>query len=284
MEFFTSERMTPHITRIRGAAAELMYLIEGTEKAMLVDTGCGIGSLKEYVQTLTEKEVEVVLTHGHVDHASGTDGFERIYMNPLDEEVYHRHTGEGFYYTGVKVMAGKRQYERVYPYLKLPVQREMLPLTEGMRFELGGVTLECYAAYGHTSGSMAILIPQERILIIGDACTGNTLLHFPCSLSVESFLHSMEHLQEQVAGRYDTMFFSHGSGISGVGFLESGIELAKEILAGQDDAIPYISVGDAALLAKERNAFMKRLDGGLANIVYLEEKIRDQAFEVSQHR
>ena len=34
-----------------------MYLVEGTEKAALIDTGSGIGSLKACVEQLTDKPV-----------------------------------------------------------------------------------------------------------------------------------------------------------------------------------------------------------------------------------
>ena len=41
MQLFQSEPISRHITRIRGAAGEIMYLIEGTKESVLVDTGCG---------------------------------------------------------------------------------------------------------------------------------------------------------------------------------------------------------------------------------------------------
>lgn len=45
-----------------------MYLIEGTKKAFLLDTGIGIGNVKEIVEKITNKPIEVCLTHGHGDH------------------------------------------------------------------------------------------------------------------------------------------------------------------------------------------------------------------------
>jgi hydroxyacylglutathione hydrolase len=45
-----------------------MYLLEGREKALLIDTGWGAGNLRALVEKLTSKPVIVTNTHGHLDH------------------------------------------------------------------------------------------------------------------------------------------------------------------------------------------------------------------------
>ena len=71
MGYFTSEKISDHVTRITNPSVVYSYLVEGDERAVLLDTGCGLGDLKAYVESLTDKPYEVVLTHGHVDHAGG---------------------------------------------------------------------------------------------------------------------------------------------------------------------------------------------------------------------
>ena len=90
VEFF-SEKCSEHVTRIYGLAGEQMYLVEGTQKAALVDTGSGAGSLRQYVETLTERPVIVLLTHGHVDHAMGAPEFDTVYMSRKDDYIYMQH-------------------------------------------------------------------------------------------------------------------------------------------------------------------------------------------------
>ena len=46
-----------------------MFLLVGEEKALLIDTGTGVFDLPLLLKTLTDKPVQVVLTHGHPDHA-----------------------------------------------------------------------------------------------------------------------------------------------------------------------------------------------------------------------
>ena len=64
------------------------FLIEGEEKAALVDTGCGIGDLAGEVRALTNKPLIILLTHTHFDHDGGVFEFPGVpvYVNPLDGE------------------------------------------------------------------------------------------------------------------------------------------------------------------------------------------------------
>ena len=61
-----------------------MYLIIGEEKALLLDTGCGVCDLKELVSELTDKPVMVALTHGHRDHAGGFGACDEIWLGEED--------------------------------------------------------------------------------------------------------------------------------------------------------------------------------------------------------
>ena len=68
---FRTEKVSENITRIFGISGELWYLVEGTQKAALLDTGSGIGRMKPLIDSLTDKPLLILLTHGHVDHAMG---------------------------------------------------------------------------------------------------------------------------------------------------------------------------------------------------------------------
>ena len=61
-----------------------MFLIEGDETAMLIETGAGMGDLKAQVEKLTDKPLIVVNTHGHVDHAGGNFQFPQVWLHEDD--------------------------------------------------------------------------------------------------------------------------------------------------------------------------------------------------------
>ena len=77
--YYTTETVNDHITAIWSACGEVMYLICGEKRALLMDTNLGVGHLKELVDSLTDKPYDVVLTHGHIDHAPGASEFEHVY-------------------------------------------------------------------------------------------------------------------------------------------------------------------------------------------------------------
>ena len=67
MNDFKINSLTSRVTRITAPCGEMMYLLEGSEKAALIDSGLGFGSLLEAVRELTQKPVILLLTHGHLN-------------------------------------------------------------------------------------------------------------------------------------------------------------------------------------------------------------------------
>ena len=54
------------------------YLIYGTERAILIDTGLGVANIKNVVDDLTELPITVVTTHAHWDHIGGHKYFSNF--------------------------------------------------------------------------------------------------------------------------------------------------------------------------------------------------------------
>jgi glyoxylase-like metal-dependent hydrolase (beta-lactamase superfamily II) len=56
----------------------ISYLVQGEERAALVDTGNGISDIKGLVEELTDLPVMVVNTHAHGDHIGMNHVFEEV--------------------------------------------------------------------------------------------------------------------------------------------------------------------------------------------------------------
>lgn len=271
--FFHTEPVMPRMTRIRSVADTMMYLVEGDDRALLVDTGYGVGNLREFVGTLTDKPVVVVLTHGHVDHALGARGFEEVYLNPLDREVYLAHS--------------QQEVQRAYPFSypddiwgafakpseadwnqPLPFER-FLPMHVGDVFELGGVSAAIMEGAGHTPGCVTILFPELRALLLGDACNEFTFLFESYCSPIAEYRAMLARLRDNVDGAYDRALFLHRAGEGPTDLISSVIDVCDDVLAGRSDAIEFHSLIGNGLIAKRMNfPTGGRCDGGIGNVVY----------------
>ena len=54
------------------------YLLLGTRRALLIDTGLGVSNIKEVVKSITSLPIEVATTHVHWDHIGGHKYFKNI--------------------------------------------------------------------------------------------------------------------------------------------------------------------------------------------------------------
>lgn len=69
--FYTIDKISDHMDAVKSRTGEIMYLIKGTERAILADTCLGVGNIRSVVEGMTDLPITVLLTHGHVDHAMG---------------------------------------------------------------------------------------------------------------------------------------------------------------------------------------------------------------------
>lgn len=271
---FTSEKVTEHIRRIHGYSDEQMYLIEGSERAVLIDTGTGIGDLKAYVDQFTDKPMIVILTHGHLDHALGAEPFDVVYMNHADDEVYERHRQPQFRELYYRIMPG---YAKLEPsdYAKPMDIHRARELVDGQVFDLGEITLRIYACPGHTKGTMTVLVQEERILIAGDACNPFTFLFFPEALSLGSYEEVLREYRVRVDGLYDRVLFSHGAVEEpAADIIDNVIEACEVVKRGEAVNIPVsFADGTTGYMAKAISEQFTDADGKLGNVVYNPQKL-----------
>lgn len=62
------------------------YLVCGTERALLIDTGLGVADIKAVVDRLTALPVTVTTTHVHWDHIGGHKSFDTIAVHEAERD------------------------------------------------------------------------------------------------------------------------------------------------------------------------------------------------------
>ena len=274
-KFFKARRIYDNVTLITGLGGEQSFLIEGSDKALLIDGLSGVGSLKAFVRELTELPVTLVNTHGHVDHTGADFEYKEVYIAPEDIPLMYAHSDMemrlGFAKSGA--MFAPLPTEPKLSDVTVPGPVKTLPMKNGDIFDLGGVKLEVIAVPGHTRGTVVFLDRDRRIVYSGDACNRNTLVYGEESASIEEFKESLLHFKE-FQPAFDGLWGGHGGAMEQPEIIDSAIALCDEIMAGTDDAVEAVGfTGKACWYAKEKDQYYRRLDGGTANIAYSKDRI-----------
>lgn len=163
------------------------YLLEGAERALLIDTGFGTIPLKRIVRGLTRRPVTALLSHGHADHIGGAGQFGAPYLHPADAPLYAMHSQDAL--RALFLPEGERPFA---------VNRRIVLLREGERFGLGGRSLRVIPAPGHSVGSVCFLDEERRWLYTGDTCCeADVLLNLEFSASVEVYLDTVRRLGKE---------------------------------------------------------------------------------------
>jgi glyoxylase-like metal-dependent hydrolase (beta-lactamase superfamily II) len=139
---------------------ESLYLVEGNNRAVLIDAGTSIADLDKIVASITKKPVTLVATHAHPDHTgSAINYFPELFISPAD--------ADSSFLAGYK---GKVQH-----------------LKDGEVIDLGGRTLEVVFTPGHTPGSATFLDRNAGYGFSGDSFgSGNLLVFGNFSMLIES--------------------------------------------------------------------------------------------------
>ena len=210
------------------------YLLEGGERALLIDTMMGWGDLNAFCRTLTDKEIILVNTHAHPDHLGGNFAFEKCYIHPKEMPYfYHEKPWTSASMLESAKKSAKAEYADAMEEADFAPERPMqvLPVWEGDVFELGGRRVEVERVGGHTPGSIVLIDPQTRFCFSGDACNSHTLMNFASSLSVEEYLGELIEFKRQ-SHRFDVL--SGGHIVLPPKVIDEGIEACAKVIAGTD--------------------------------------------------
>jgi hydroxyacylglutathione hydrolase len=145
-----------------------MYLIEGTKKAMLIDTGTKCKKLDEVIRKITQKPLYVVITHAHGDHDGNIRFFNEIYLHPADTVLLD------------KSFKGKINF-----------------VSDGQVFDLGGKKIEVAHMPAHTPGSIVLLDKQAGSCYSGDAFgSGQVWLQLSPYSPMQTYINSCKKMEK----------------------------------------------------------------------------------------
>ena len=293
-KFFSAEEIAPRTFRITNCfdSHERMttysYLLEGDERAMVIDTMFGYGNLKTFCRELTDRPLFLVNTHYHSDHAGGNFDFDECWIHAADIPYLQNMAAavndpaafRNMRYEQMKQAALPENRDSILPTdFSMPHPMFIWPVWDGDCFELGNRLVEVIKVGGHTAGEIVLLDRTTRICFTGDACNSNTLLNLPGSLSVEEYLENLYHFKT-FQPAFDHCHGGHEDFDASI--IDEGIELCRRVLDGTDDhwettgmrgGVCYYGM---ARIPQETALGTRygRSDGNRFNIAYLAETVR----------
>lgn len=242
-------------------------LFIGSEYAAVVDSGWGLtGNLRKYIEdNITAKPIICLLTHPHPDHIGASVQFDRIYMNPLDEDIstssrtLEKRLGDMKAKFGTSSLYGEMEAEAIdctdFVYS---------PLVDGQGFDLGGLTVRVLFIPGHTPGSTVFYCGEERLAFVGDTI-GNRVMFLQENSNIPVYIKSLKRFTAAIDNGTQ-LYGGHSQEPMELFLLNDILQACENIVSGRTNPIK----------ADLPPFLMKSLHGktplsetvGIANVIY----------------
>ena len=198
---------------------ESVYVVEGEDKALVIDAGAEMPHLDKAVATLTDKPLMLALTHGHGDHVGGIVCFPEIWIHPADTAL---------------LAAPRRGFEGQIHFL-----------SDGEVIDLGGRQIEVMHTPGHTSGSVTFFDKAKGYGFSGDAFGSTNLLLFagPFKELIATTTRTAEYMQKNGITK---LYPGHYGGNNPETFqrILDEKKMSEELLSGKRKGTPDPSGGN----------------------------------------
>lgn len=248
-----------------------MYVLEGSDRSLVVDAGMGYCNFRQIVEELTDKPYYVAITHAHPDHIGMMHQFDCIYINQKEiDECPPR--GNSAFSSGEDVGGGmeairwltrpdfdmdefvwnNRQHignwEVWAPTEKVicrgNIDTKIRYIEEGMAFDLGqGRVVTAYNLPGHSPGHMYFVDSGSRIAFTGDCVNHNNGTAFHAA---STHIRYLQKLRNMYGICYDRIFTGHSTYCGDlnvfsldIGIVDNLIEVHRRFLR---DEVEYAEV------------------------------------------
>ena len=194
--WFTTEKIdndTYIISEYRHWEETHCYLLNGSKRSLLIDTGLGICNIYDEIIKLTDKHVTAAATHMHWDHIGGHKYFPDFYVH--EYELGWINGGFPLPMTAVRNMVADRcDLPKDFDVCGYEVFQGMPArlLRDNDIIDIGGRVIKVLHTPGHSPGHMCFWEPERGYLFTGDLVYKGTLLAYYPSTDPKAYLESCE--------------------------------------------------------------------------------------------
>jgi len=206
------------------------YLLNGTERSLLIDTGLGISNIYEEAVKLTDRPIAAAATHIHWDHIGGHKYFSEIYAHEAELDWL-----DGKFPLPIETVRGMVADRCDLPdgfdvnSYELFQGTPARVLADHDIIDLGGRQIEVLHTPGHAPGHLCFWERDTGYLFTGDLVYRDILFAYYPSTDPEAYLASLEKVAALPVKR---IFPGHHS-----------LEIQPEILIRMRDALRELKAG-----------------------------------------
>lgn len=205
------------------------YLVIGDQKAMMIDGLMAAEGLYEEARKLTQLPLEMIVLHGHPDHAgNGTKEFIEagcpVYMKKED-------------------LAILPEFDIHYP------QEAFTWMTDGEVFDLGGMSLHVMSLPGHTPGSCILYCKEKNVIFSSDSMgSGDIWMWLPHSTTLSQYSEKLTPVLSFIREHPDVVIYvghasqvpdyrGDGGGFTDLAYAEDLMEVTEDLIERKKEGI-----------------------------------------------
>lgn len=157
-----------------------IWHVRGRDCDLVIDTGLGLGPLKDWVLRETDRPIKAIVTHCHFDHSGGLHEFDCRLGHPAEAHILAAPQNGAVVYSGawteIEIVD-----PRAHPDFD-PATFRITPapltgyLDEGDVLDLGDCAFQVLHTPGHSPGSISLWDAKARTVFSGDALYDGDLL------------------------------------------------------------------------------------------------------------
>lgn len=245
------------------------FLILGSERAVLLDTGMGIVPVKPLIVELYQGEIIAVNSHFHFDHIGSNYIYEPV--RSCTDEYVSAIAKRGLTREDVGAQMDEDMFKGGYPEGFQPDQFHVPAyktekVEDGYVFDLGDRRLRVLNTPGHCDDALMLYDEENKILFTGDTFyMGALYAHFNCAQfgtsDVRQYYKTMERLSREIPEDV-SLYCSHNDFIAPASKLGETAEVLKAII--DEETVPAAEKGvnkGHQYLEEENALFEKKGDG-----------------------
>lgn len=194
-----------------------MYLFDGRDKAILLDTGVGSGNARELIEGLVRKPVQVIITHSHNDHTGALRQFDDVYVHELEAADIDPE--------------GELQNAGILHFV-----------SEGDVLSNGLFSFEVLHTPGHTPGGISLLERKNKMLFVGDNLSENPVYMCLPGSDIKVMEETLQRIDE-LADEYDIIYANHSTCEMPKSSVQESMVLCQKILDGSAQWEPDVYFG-----------------------------------------